>query len=106
MSLPPIGSATRMRFRPCCFGLAAIVLGSALAPAAAQAPRPIVAVLPLANSSGDAAQDFFAAGLTDEIAVALTGVAGLDVVARSSAFLVKADDLKGIGEKLHARYLV
>ena len=71
----------------------------------ADAP-PDVAVLPLANNSGDAAQDFFAGGLTDEIAVALTAVAGLDVVARSSAFLVKADDLKGIGEKLHARYLV
>jgi TolB-like protein len=95
-----------MKFRSWCFGLAAIVLCSALAPAAAQAPRPILAVLPLANASGDAAQDFFAAGLTDEIAVALTSVAGLDVVARSSAFLVKADDLKGIGEKLHAGYLV
>jgi TolB-like protein len=95
-----------MRFRPCCFGFAAILLGAALAPAAAQAPRPIIAVLPFANFSGDAAQDFFAGGLTDEIAVALTSVAGLDVVARSSAFLVKADDPKGIGEKLHARYLV
>jgi TolB-like protein len=88
------------------FGLAAIVLCAALTPAVAQTPRPIVAVLPLANNSGDAAQDFFAGGLTDEIAVALTAVAGLDVVARSSAFLVKADDLKGIGEKLHARFLV
>src|SRR5580704_7409221 len=95
-----------MTFRSCCFGLAAILLGPALAPAGAQTSRPIIAVLPLANSSGDAAQDFFAGGLTDEIAVALTGVAGLDVVARSSAFLVKADDLKGIGEKLRARYLV
>jgi TolB-like protein len=93
--------------RSWCFGLAALVLCSAPGSAAAQtASRPILAVLPLANSSGDAAQDFFAAGLTDEIAVALTAVAGLDVVARSSAFLVKADDLKGIGEKLHARYLV
>jgi TolB-like protein len=95
-----------MKFRSGCFGLAAIVLCSALPPAAAQTPRPILAVLPLANSSGDAAQDFVAAGLTDEIAVALAAVAGLDVVARSSAFLVKADDLKGIGDKLHARYLV
>jgi TolB-like protein len=89
-----------------CFGFAAFVLCAALAPAAAQTPRPVLAVMPLANNSGDAAQDFFAAGLTDEIAVALTAVAGLDVIARSSAFLVKADDLKAIGEKLHARYLV
>ena len=54
------------------FSFAAIVLCAALAPAVAQTPRPIVAVLPLANNSGDAAQDFFAGGLTDEIAVALT----------------------------------
>ncbi len=94
-----------MKFRSWCFRLSAIVFTAAIAPAVAQTPRPIIAVLPLANA-GDTAQDFFAGGLTDEVAVALTGVAGLDVVARSSAFLVKADDLKGVGEKLHARYLV
>ena len=59
-----------MKIRSWCFGLAAIVLGSALAPVAAQTPRPVIAVLPLENNSGDAAQDFFAGGLTDEIAVA------------------------------------
>src|SRR5579871_2797585 len=59
---------------------------------AAQAPTSdhvIVAVLPLDNNSGDAAQDFFAEGMTDEIAVALSGVPGIDVVARSSSFQLK-----------------
>jgi adenylate cyclase len=79
--------------------------------AAAQAPastRLTVAVLPLENNSGDATQDFFAGGMTDEIAVALTGVRGLGVVARSSSFLLKppSRDVKAIGEKLNATYLV
>jgi TolB-like protein len=65
-------------------------------------------VLPLANSSGEAAQDFFASGMTDEIASALTGVRGLAVVARSSSFRLPPQnrDLKSIGQALNARYLV
>ena len=70
--------------------------------------RPRIAVLPLENSSGDAAQDFFAEAMTDEIASALTGVRGLDVVARSSAFALKMpkNDSKAVGEALNASYLV
>jgi adenylate cyclase len=85
-----------------CFSLPSAI---AQVPAAA---RPVIAVLPLANSSADAAQDFFAEGLTDEIAVALAGVKGLDVVARSSAFRFKqpGTDPKAAGQALHADYLV
>ena len=96
-----------------CLGVAALTalaLGSGLSSAAAQAgsARPTVAVLPLENNSGDASQDFFAGGMTDEIASALTGVRGLGVVARSSSFLLKpADrDIRNAGEKLNANYLV
>src|SRR6202140_3277938 len=89
----------------------ALALCAALPFAAAQAPaaaRPIVAVLPLENNSGDATQEFFAGGMTDEIAVALTGVRGLGVVARSSSFLLNppSRDIKAIGEKLNASHLV
>ena len=65
-------------------------------------------MLPLDNDSGDAAQDFFAGGLTDEIATALSSVRGLGVVARSSAFQLKPSnrDAKAIGQSLNARYLV
>lgn len=74
----------------------------------ASAARPSVVVLPLENSSGDAAQDALAGGLTDEIATALAGVRDLDVVARSSAFRLPASvkDTKAIGQTLNARYLV
>src|SRR5258708_4871994 len=95
-----------------CLGLAAaaaLMHGAALSSAAAQSPaRPTIAVLPLENSSGEATQDFFAGGMTDEIASALTGARGLDVVARSSSFQVKPSsrDLKSVGQALNAGYLV
>jgi TolB-like protein len=96
------------------FGVAAvlaILLCGQLALAAAQtpaAPRMTVAVLPLENNSGEADQEFFADGLTDEIASALVGVRGLDVVARSSAFRFKTQrpDNRTVGQQLHAAYLV
>ena len=97
-----------------CLGLAAVTalaLCTELPSAAAQAPtssRPKLAVLPLENNSSDAAQNFFAEGMTDEIASALTGVRGLDVVARSSSFQLKPGnrDIKAIGQALNASYLV
>src|SRR5262249_50825235 len=89
----------------------ALALGTALSPASAQVPasgRPIVAVLPLENNSGDATQDFFAEGMTDEIAAALTGVPGIDVVARSSSFRFKQPnrDIKAVGAALKVSYVV
>jgi TolB-like protein len=95
-------------------GTAAIVLCVALSSAAAQtpgapaSPPPTIAVLPLENNSGDPTQDFFASGMTDEIAAALTSVHGLDVVARSSSFRLPpaSRDLKLIGQTLNASYLV
>ena len=91
------------------FATAAAVAFAGFSGAAAHAPaRPRIAVLPLENSSGDAAQAFFAEAMTDEIASALTGVRGLDVVARSSAFAVKVpnNDSKAVGQALNASYLV
>ena len=90
--------------------LAALALLGPHPPALAQAPaasRPVIAVVPLANESGDAAQDAFADGMTDELAAALVAVADLDVVARSSSFRFKQTaDAKAIGQALHAGYLV
>jgi len=86
---------------------AAVLCLSAFFSVSAQTQRPTVAVLPLENTSGDAAQDFFAEGMTDEIAAALSGARGIDVVARSSSFRLKDPKaLKAAGEQLHARYLV
>jgi len=97
-------------------GVTALMLCVALSSAAAQAPgapapaaaAATIAVLPLENDSSDPKQDFFAGGMTDEIAAALSGVRGLDVVARSSSFRLPPSnrDLKTIGQALNASYLV
>ena len=84
----------------------AIFTGAA---AVAQSGKPTtLAVLPLENNSGDAAQDFFAGGMTDEIAVALAGVHGLGVVARSSSFQLKPADRESqaAGKALNAGHIV
>jgi TolB-like protein/DNA-binding winged helix-turn-helix (wHTH) protein/tetratricopeptide (TPR) repeat protein len=44
-----------------------------------------LAVLPLQNLSGDPAQDYFAAGVTDELTTELAHIHGLRVVSRTSA---------------------
>jgi TolB-like protein len=84
-------------------------IGWSAAFAQAQSPatgRPRVAVMPF--EINEASQDYFAGGLTDEIAAALTSVRGLDVVARSSVFRLPAQlrDSRGIGKALNADYLV
>jgi len=89
--------------------LAAVILSSTFpAVAAEQGPHPTVAVLPLENNSGDPTQQFFAEGMTDEIASVLTAVPGLDVVARSSSFQLKPQDRdpRAAGKALNARFLV
>ncbi|HVP35343.1 MAG TPA: winged helix-turn-helix domain-containing protein [Steroidobacteraceae bacterium] len=48
-------------------------------------PLHSIAVLPLANLSGDPAQDYFAAGITDELTTDLAKVSALKVISRSSA---------------------
>ena len=59
------------------------------APKEAVAPDRSVAVLPLANLSGDKANDYFGEGLAEEITGALTK-AGLRVIGRSSAMMLTA----------------
>ena len=68
---------------------AAYSSGAAMAVEGSAGPRPTLAVLPFENDSGAARQQFLADGMTDEIAVALSAVPGLAVVARSSSFQVK-----------------
>jgi TolB-like protein len=65
------------------------------------APRSI-AVLPFTDMSPGKDQDYFCEGMAEEIINALTGVAGLRVAARSSAFRFKAGerDLREIGRTL------
>ncbi|MGH9520231.1 MAG: tetratricopeptide repeat protein, partial [Terriglobales bacterium] len=51
----------------------------------AREPVRSLAVLPLQNLSGDPSQDYFAAGMTDELTTELARIHGLRVVSRTSA---------------------
>jgi TolB-like protein/DNA-binding winged helix-turn-helix (wHTH) protein/tetratricopeptide (TPR) repeat protein len=62
-----------------------------------------IAVLPFANVSSDAADEYFSDGLTDELIVTLSKVEGLRVPARSSAFQFKgkSQDVRTIAKLLN-----
>jgi TolB-like protein len=68
--------------------------------------RPSIAVLPLTTLSGEA--DYFADGIAEEIATALSRNRGLVLIARGSSFALRnrGMDTQEIGAALGARYLV
>ena len=72
------------------------------------AGRPSVAVLPFKNLSTDAAQDFFSAGITEDVITALGRFSNLLVVAKSASFQLKDRNLSPaeIGRLLDVRYLL
>ncbi|HEX6064867.1 MAG TPA: BTAD domain-containing putative transcriptional regulator [Longimicrobiales bacterium] len=61
-----------------------------------------IAVLPFENMSGDAENEYFSDGLTEEILNALTQVDGLRVASRTSSFAFKdrKTDIREIGRQL------
>jgi len=61
-----------------------------------------VAVLPLLNESGDAGDQYFSDGLSEDLISVLGQVTGLKVIGRNSAFRFRGDlsDSRGIGAKL------
>ena len=71
------------------------------------APRTI-AVLPFENMSADPDQEYFCDGMTEEIINSLTGLRGLRVTARTSAFAFKGvkTPIEQIGEKLRVQTLL
>ena len=70
--------------------------------------KPTIAVLPFANVSVDAADEYFADGMTDDIITDLSKISGIYVIARSSAFAYKnkAINVGNIGRELGAQYIV
>jgi len=65
-------------------------------------PKKSIAVLPLLNESGDAADEYFSDGLSEELIAALAQIRQLKVVGRSSSFQFKGEkhDSKAIAAKL------
>ncbi len=80
----------------------------AAAIAATPAARVTLAVLPFADMSPAHDQEYLSDGLSEEVLSALAQVAGLEVRARTSSFAFKGknEDMRVIGEKLDAAYLL
>jgi adenylate cyclase len=74
----------------------------------ALAEKPSIAVLPLNNMSGDAEQEYFSDGITEDIITELSRFSVLYVVARHSSFAFKGEKLniKEVAEKLKVQYVV
>ena len=65
-------------------------------------PSASIAVMPFADMSPETDQEYFCDGMSEEIINELTGVSGLRVIARTSAFAFKSksEDIREIGRKL------
>jgi TolB-like protein len=105
-----IGGALLWRFAP-----APVAIQTAVAPTAAEPsanspaiPDKSIAVLPLANDSGDKDQQYFSDGLSDDLINALMQFSNLKVIGRNSAFQFRdsKDSSAAIGLKLGVAYLV
>jgi TolB-like protein/Flp pilus assembly protein TadD len=77
-------------------------------PKSAAVPEKSIAVLPLVNSTGDPANEYFADGMSEEFISSLSRLPDLKVIGRTSSFQFKGttDPSKTIGEKLGVFYLL
>jgi len=70
--------------------------------------RPSIAVLPFTNMSGDAEQEYFTDGITEDIITELSRFHSLFVIARNSSFSYKgkSTDVRQVGKELGVRYVL
>ena len=74
-----------------------------------EAPKKLsIAVLPFANMSGDAEQEYFADGISEDIITALSKLSQLFVIARNSSFTFKGKNVnvQEVGKSLGVRYVL
>ncbi len=78
------------------------------APGIASRPPMSLIILPFQNLSGNAADDYLADGITDDITSDMSRIPGMFVVARTTALSLKGKpmDPRHIGEDLGVRYLL
>jgi adenylate cyclase len=74
----------------------------------AEAAHLSIVVLPFTNLSGDASQDYFADGITENLTTDLSRIRDSFVIARNTAFTFKGKnvDAKEIGKELGVRYVL
>ena len=68
--------------------------------------RPAIAVLPFTNMSGEAEQEYFSDGISEDIITALSKLPWFFVIARNSSFMYKGKPvhMKQIADELGVRY--
>jgi len=73
-----------------------------------QLSKTSIAILPLTNMSGDAEQEYFADGLTEDMITGLSRFRSVNVIARNSTFVYKgkAVNIRDVGKELGADYVV
>ncbi len=86
----------------------AVLPGDAAAASPAKASRVSICVLPFANMSGDAEQEYFSDGISEDIITDLSKVSSLAVVSRNTAFSFKGRsvDIAQIGRQLKVAYVL
>ncbi|MEY8841535.1 adenylyl cyclase, partial [Cribrihabitans sp. XS_ASV171] len=69
---------------------------------------PSIAVLPFDNLSGDAQEDYFSDGMTEDLITDLSKVSGLFVLARNTTFAYREQpsDIRQVGRDLGVQYVV
>jgi adenylate cyclase len=74
----------------------------------ARTEKPSVAILPFANLSSEAEQEFFSDGITEDLITDLSKVSGLQVLSRNTVFTLKgtAQNLQQTARRLGVEYLV
>jgi adenylate cyclase len=78
-------------------------------PSATSTPaKPSIVVLPFVNMSGDASQEFFADGLTEDILTELSRFRDLFIISRNSSFKYKgkAVNVQQVAKELGVQYVV
>jgi len=73
-----------------------------------EAPAKSLAVLPFVNRSGEADNQYFSDGLSEDLINALTAIEGLQVASRTSAFRFRGTDLdvRDIGAQLNVAFVL
>jgi adenylate cyclase len=70
--------------------------------------KPVIAVVPFVNQSGDPAQDYFVDGVTEDIIAALSRFSNLSVIGRKAVFEHRGSSAAPttLGRELGGRYIV
>ena len=81
---------------------------AAAAVAPAQAVRASICVLPFVNMSGEAEQEYFSDGISEDITTDLSKVSALEVVARNTAFGFKGQnpDVQEVAKQLNVSHVL